>query len=186
MIPMEETLEETEEDANNSKPAVHNIGDRVYVDDGRGCWFLFRPGTRYANRRYILNTNQSSLQEDSKITLGELIRREILICLNNKNKNIKFTAEKPDEHLEDNRYIPTLDFKIGINNDNDKYIMMFYVKPMSSKYFTPADSAIGRVQRNHIVANDITRMLRRISPKLVDVESEELVRVIDNANNRLK
>merc|ERR1711954_64866 len=63
---------------------------------------------------------------------------------------------------------------------------MFYEKPMASKYFTPADSAIGRVQKNQIVANDITRMLRRMSPKLVINESKELIRVLDNANNRLK
>merc|ERR1712081_102909 len=113
-------------------------------------------------------------------------RREILKCLNDKNKNITFTVEKPDDYKEDNGNIPTLDFKIGINDDNTEYIMMFYEKPMASKYFTPADSAIGRVQRNQIVANDITRMLRRMSPKLVIKECKELARVLDNANNRLK
>ena len=35
MIAMEETWEEMEEEANSSKPVVHNIGDMVYVDDGR-------------------------------------------------------------------------------------------------------------------------------------------------------
>ena len=140
-------------------------------------------GTRYEDRKFILRTDQSSLLEDSKITLGEPTRREILNCLNDKNKNIKFTAEKPDNYKEDNGNIPTLDFKIGINDDNDKYIMMFYEKPMASKYFTPADSAMGRVQRNQTVVNIITRIMRRISQKLVDVESEELVRVIDNTNN---
>ena len=186
LISMEETLDEVEEQAEKSKPTVHNIGDRVYVDDGRGWWFLFRPGTRYEDGRFVIKTDKSSLQEDSKITLGELTRREILKCLNDKNKNITFTVEKPDDYKEDNGNIPTLDFKIGINDDNTEYIMMFYEKPMASKYFTPADSAIGRVQRNQIVANDITRMLRRMSPKLVIKESKELVRVLDNANNRLK
>ena len=64
--------------------------------------------------------------------------------------------------------------------------MMSYEKPMASKYFTPAPSAMGRVQRYHIVANDVTRMMRRMSPKLVEKETEELVRVLDNANTRLK
>ena len=63
---------------------------------------------------------------------------------------------------------------------------MITPKPMASKYFTPTDSAIGRVQKNQIVANDITRMLRRMSPKLVNKEYEELIRVLDNTNNRLK
>ena len=36
LISMEETLEEMEEQAEKSKPKVHNIGDRFYVDDGRG------------------------------------------------------------------------------------------------------------------------------------------------------
>merc|ERR1711954_634915 len=186
LISMEETLDEVEEQAEKSKPTVHNISDRVYVDDGRGWWFLFRPGTRYEDGRFVIKTDESSLQEDSKITLGELTRREILKCLNDKNKNITFTVEKPDDYKEDNGNIPTLDFKIGINDDNTEYIMMFYEKPMASKYFTPADSAIGRVQRNQIVANDITRMLRRMSPRLVKEECKELVRVLDNANNRLK
>ena len=156
LIAMEETLEEMEEEAKNSNPAVHNIGDLVYVDDGRGWWFLFRPGTRYEDGKFVIKTDPSILQEDSQITLGELTRREILRCLNDKNKNIKFTAEKPSDYKDDNMRIPTLDFKIGINEDNDEYTMMFYEKPMSSKYVTPADSAMGRVQRNQIVANDIT------------------------------
>merc|ERR1711954_389773 len=121
-------------------------------------------------------------QEDSRTTLGELTRREILKCLNDKNKNIKFTAENPNDYKDDNRNIPTLDFKIGINEDNDEYIMMFYEKPMASKYVTPAYSAMGRVQRNQIVANNITRMLRRMTPKLVEKDAEELVIVLDNAN----
>merc|ERR1711954_616812 len=175
-----------EKEANQSKPVVHNIGDKVYVDDGRGWWFLFRPGTRYEDGRFVIKTDESSLLEDSEITLGEVTRREILKCLNDKNKNITFTVEKPDDYKVDNGNIPTLDFKIGINDDNTEYIMMFYEKPMASKYFTPADSAIGRVQRNQIVAYNITRMLRRMSPKLVIKESKELIRVLDNANNRLK
>ena len=54
--------------------------------------------------------------------------------------------------------------------------MMFYEKPMASKYFTPADGAMGRVQRYQIVANDVKRMMRRMSPKLVKKETEELVK----------
>ena len=88
-------------------------------------------GTRYEDGRFVIKTDPSILQEDSRITLGELTRREILKCLNDKNKNIKFTAEKPDDYKDDNMNIPTLDFKIGINEDNDEYIMMFYEKPMS-------------------------------------------------------
>ena len=65
-------------------------------------------------------------------------------------------------------------------------MMIFYEKPMAIKSFTPADSAMGRVQRNQIVANYVTRMMRRMSPKLVEKETEELVKVIDNANDRLK
>ena len=45
---------------------------------------------------------------------------------------------------------------------------------------------MGRVQRNQIVANNITRMLRRMTPRLVEKETEELVSVLDNANYRLK
>ena len=57
MIAMEETLEEMEEEANKSKPVIHNIGDMVYVDDGRGRWFLFRPGTRYEDGKFIMKTD---------------------------------------------------------------------------------------------------------------------------------
>ena len=75
MIAMEETLEEMEEEANKSKPAVHNIGNMVYVDDGRGWWSLFRPGTRYEDVRFVIKTDPSILQEDSQITLCKLTRR---------------------------------------------------------------------------------------------------------------
>merc|ERR1711954_42201 len=57
---------------------------------------------------------------------------------------------------------------------------------MASKYFTPADSAMAKQQRDQIVANDVTRMMRRMSPKLVEKETEDVVVVLNNANNRLK
>ena len=79
-------------------------------------------------------------------------------------------TEKPDDYIEDNGNIPTLDFKIGIHDENNEHVMMFYKKPMASKSFTPADSAMGRVQRNQIVENEVTRMMRRMSPKLVEKE----------------
>ena len=53
---------------------------------------------RYEDGKFVIKTDPSILQEDSQITLGELTRREILKCLNYKNKNIKFTAEKPDDY----------------------------------------------------------------------------------------
>merc|ERR1711954_99119 len=45
---------------------------------------------------------------------------------------------------------------------------------------------MGRLQMNQIVANDITRMLRMMTLRLVERETEELVRVLDNANYQLK
>ena len=43
--------------------------------------------------------------------------------------------------------------------------------------------AISRLEK---VANDVTRMMRRMSPKLVEKETEDVVVVLNNANNRLK
>ena len=43
-----------------------------------------------------------------------------------------------------------------------------------------------RIQKNQIVADDVTQMMRRMYPKLVEKETNETVKVIDNANNRLK
>ena len=57
---------------------------------------------------------------------------------------------------------------------------------MASKLVTPAESAMGRTQRDQIVANDVTRMMRKIPPKLVNKETEEVVKILDNANNKLK
>merc|ERR1712081_158868 len=81
-------------------------------------------------------------------------RREILKCMNSKNAHIQFTAEKPSDFENDDYNIPTLDFKIGINEECDKYILRFYEKPMASKYFTPADSAMAKQQRDQIVAKE--------------------------------
>ena len=55
---------------------------------------------------------------------------------------------------------------------------------MASKYFTPADSAMGRVKRNQIVANNVTRMMRRMSPKLV--EEENKIMLLQAKENRKK
>ena len=106
--------------------------------------------------------------------------------MNAKNKHIQFTTEKPADYSNDNCNTPTPDFKVGISEENDEYILMFYEKPMASKSVTPADSAMGRTQRDQIVANDVTRMMRRMSPKLVEKETNEVVKVLDNANNKLK
>merc|ERR1711954_433553 len=103
-IAMEETLEEMEEEAKNSKPAVHNIGDLVYVDGRRGWWFLFRPRTRYEDGKFVIKTDPSILQEDSRITLGELTRREILKCLNDKNKNIRYRERKKQIENRESEY----------------------------------------------------------------------------------
>ena len=147
---------------------------------------MFRPGTRYEDEIFIIKTNESTLEEDSKITLGELTHRKVLKSLNIKNKHIQFTAETPDDYSSDNSIIPTFNFKIGINEENNEYTLMSYEKPMASKLVTPADSAMGRTQRDQIVANDVTRMMRRMSPKLVEKETDEVVKVLDNANNKLK
>ena len=106
--------------------------------------------------------------------------------MNAKNKHIQFTAEKPDDYKNNNGNIPTLNFKVGISEENNEYILMFYEKPMASKLVTPADSAMGRTQRDQIVANYVTRMMRKMSPKLEDKETDEVVKVLDNANNKLK
>ena len=97
LVAMEETLEEVEEEADASDSVVHNIGDKVYVDDGRGWWFVFCPGTRYEDGKFIIKNDESTVEEDSKIIIGELTRREVLKSLNAKNKHIQFTAEKPDD-----------------------------------------------------------------------------------------
>ena len=95
-VSMEETLEGVEEEADSSDSVVHNKRDKLYVDDGRGWWFMFRPGTRYDDGKFIIKTDESTLEEDLKITLGELTQREVLKSLNAKNKHIQFTAEKPE------------------------------------------------------------------------------------------
>ena len=66
--------------------------------------------------------------------------------MNIKNVHIQLTAEKPSNFGNDDYNIPTLDFKIGINEECDEYILRFYEKPMASKYFTPAESAMAEDQ----------------------------------------
>ena len=106
--------------------------------------------------------------------------------MNNKNAHIQFTAEKPSDFENDDYNIPTLDFKIGINEECDEYILRFFEKPMASKYFTPADSAMARQQRHQIVANDVTRIMRRMTPKLTKKETKNEMMVIENAIEHLK
>merc|ERR1711954_36623 len=45
---------------------------------------------------------------------------------------------------------------------------------------------MAKQQRDEIVANDVTRMMRRMSQKLVEKETEDVVKVLNNPNNRLK
>ena len=106
--------------------------------------------------------------------------------MNSKIVHIQFTTEKPSDFENYDYNIPNLETKIGINEECDEYILRFYEKPMASKYFTPADSAMAKEQRDQIVANDVTRMMRRMSLKLVEKETEDVVEVLNNANNCLK
>ena len=89
---------------------------------------MTRPGTGYEKGRFVLKNDDSTLEEDSKITLGDLTQIEVIKSLNAKNQHIQFTAKKPDDYLEDNSNIPLLDFKIGISVKNGEYILMFYEK----------------------------------------------------------
>ena len=43
-------------------------------------------------------------------------------------QHIQFTAEKLCDYAEDNSNIPILDFRIGISENNDEYILKFYEK----------------------------------------------------------
>ena len=69
MVAMEETLEDVEEDAYRDGSPVHNIGDKVYVDDIHGWWFVFRPGTRYEDGKFVLKSDSDTPEDDLKIKL---------------------------------------------------------------------------------------------------------------------
>ena len=135
-----------EEEADKPDSAVHNIRDKVYIDGRRGWWFLFTPARRYENGKFNLRTDEASIAKDSKITLMELTRGEILKSLSNKIEHTQFTAEKQDDYPDDNGPVPTLDCKVCINEEDNEFILRFYKKPMASISFTPVDSAMGRLQ----------------------------------------
>ena len=63
MVVIEETLEDVEEDADRDGSPVHNIRDKVYVDDIHGWWFVFRPGTRYENGKFIIRSDPETLED---------------------------------------------------------------------------------------------------------------------------
>ena len=177
-VSMEEILEEVENDGDkkesDSSAKTPQIGEKVYVDDVRTLWFIFRPGTRYENGEFIIKKDPETLKEDENITLGELTRREVLKCMNSKSESVKFTAEKPSDFGD--HQVPTLDFKIGVDSENNEFTLRFFEKPMASKHVLPAKSAMDTQTRNQIMSEDVVRKLRRMNPKYVEEESEELRR----------
>ena len=76
--PMEEILKEAEKDGDKKdfeeSAKTPQIGEKVYVDDLRNLWFIFRPQTRFKYGEFIIKRDPEILKEDENITLGDLTR----------------------------------------------------------------------------------------------------------------
>ena len=100
--------------------------------------------------------------EIAGLTPEDVTFREVLAALKSVSSHLDFTTERPDDFAD--HWVPTLDFKIGQDHENNRYTHNFYEKPMNSKWVLPAISSMDPSTKRQILANDLVRRLCRVDP----------------------
>ena len=116
-----------------------------YVDDTRAWVSAMRKGTRFLGDRFTWSPEAEKLDEEC--TSEDVTFREVSIALNSISDNLKFTFERPSEFEDD--WLPTLDFKVKVDLEANRYTHTYYEKPMNTKWVLPFISAMdSKTQQN--------------------------------------
>ena len=113
---------------------------------------------------------------DQNTTSKEITFRE----LGKTPNNLKITFEKPTDFCDN--WVPTLDFKIGMDYTRNRYTNNYFEKEMNSRWLIPECSAMDVNQKRQILSNEFCRRMSRMDP---EVHSEQAAGVINIFDRKL-
>ena len=101
--------------------------------------------------------------------------------MNHLSRNLKFTVESPQDYSDG--WLPTLDFSLRFDSENNRIEYKYYEKPVSTKWVLPPTTEVDPNTLTQQLANDLVRRLSRISP---EIRQQEEVKTINQYSDRLK
>ena len=158
-----------------------------YVDDVRNVSSSLRYGTRFDESTKKFVVSEDAKREDLKLrremheTCNQRMVRVCLPEMNSINRDLKFTAEIPEE-FNDNK-LPTLDFLLWLDK-NGLLNWSYYQKSMKTPLVIMDKSAMSDKQRHNILANELIRRLSNTNIEQPDID--ETTNIIGIFTQQLK
>ena len=109
------------------------------MEDARTWVSTIRRGTRFQGGKFSWS-KEDELQEETKTTCEEVTIREFGAALNSLTGFLKYTFETEDD-FEDG-YVPTLDTKLKVDPQANRYVHTYYEKPMNCRWVLPFKTAM--------------------------------------------
>ena len=143
-----------------------------YVDDLNTVVIGVKPGTRYNEIEDRLEIVEDQIEVDLEKEVDEITMKVFGEIANSVEPNIEVEVDYPSNH--EDKMMPILDMKMGINNENEvKY--MFYRKPQSNRYTMMARSALSSRVKRATMSNDALRRLLCCSQNLEEHKTVEVM-----------
>ena len=117
--------------------------------------------------RYVDDINTVVVKDNDDAT-GRSIMQKVMELANKIHPSIQVTIDFASNHP--NQRMPVLDLEQWIEpvlidgNMTHHILHSHYMKPMSSRYTTHADSALSDTTKKNILVTDLVRIMRNVSP----------------------
>ena len=128
--------------------------DGRFVDDARNFLYPLRPGWRWEQGELWFSREWE--QEDQLLSPIERTKRAVFGSMQGIIQCLSFTVET-EEDFQDG-WLPTLDFKLRVNNNN-VIEYAFYEKPMASNQCLQTDTALNQNCLIRSLGNEVIRRL---------------------------
>ena len=145
--------------------------DGRFVDDARNFLYPLRPGWRWEQGELWFSREWE--QEDQLLSPIERTKRAVFGSMQGIIQCLAFTVET-EEDFQDG-WLPTLDFKLRVNNNN-VIEYAFYEKPMASNQCLQTDTALNQ---NCLIRSLGNEVIRRLDAFNETVEIEMRIDALD-------
>ena len=154
-----------------TKAGVKNDLIPRFVDDITLLPTVIKPGMRLVDEK--LKHFEEHVEADNQVEDDERTMQIISQIANSISDEISVTYDIPSNY--EDRKIPILDIKAGLNDDNNNIEFIFYKKPIANKYVTHKSSAQSIKQKMNTLTQQCFSRLHNTSEELDDsVKVEEL------------
>ena len=145
----------------------------LYVDDGRSYQRKLKWGERYCGqqKKFTFDVDKEMEDASENVDRNELTRREVLLAMNDVNKDLEFTKELCSDFID--KKLPTLSFSLNITDEGIQHT--YFEKNMKNQTLVVERSALGRQQLMSIMTNELRRRLEVIGDSLSQKERNEIV-----------